>query len=106
MLAETKLWALVDTGATESCIDADLAAKLQLPIVDRRRVAGVSGIKDVDMHLAHIHVPGLAFTLYGAFAGVNLVAGGQMHCALIGRTFLRHCKMIYDGLTGDVTISA
>lgn len=104
-LAETKLWALVDTGATESCIDSDLAAKLQLPIVDRRRVGGVSGLKEVNMHLAHIHIPSLSFTLYGAFAGVDLIAGGQLHYALIGRTFLQHFKMTYDGLTGCVTLS-
>jgi hypothetical protein len=34
-LAATKLWALVDTGATESCIDNDLAEKLGLPTIDR-----------------------------------------------------------------------
>ncbi len=59
VLAATKLWALVDTGATESCIDSDLAAKLQLPVVDQRRVAGVGGSKEVSMHPGHIHVPGL-----------------------------------------------
>jgi hypothetical protein len=105
-LTETKLWALVDTGATESCIDSDLATKLGLPVVDRRRIGGVSGLKEVNMYLAHIHIPTLNFTLYGAFAGVDLIAGGQKHYALIGRTFLQRFKMTYDGLTGDVTLSA
>lgn len=41
----------------------------------------------------------------GAFAGVDLKAGGQIHSALIGRTFLRHFKMIYDGRTGTVSLS-
>ncbi len=58
------------------------------------------------MYLAHIHIPNLNFTIYGAFAGVDLIAGGQRHYALIGRTFLRYFKMTYDGLTGDVTLSA
>jgi hypothetical protein len=79
---------------------------LALPVVDRRHVGGVSGLKEVNMHLAHIHIPSLSFTLYGAFAGVDLIAGGQLHYALIGRTFLQHFKMTYDGLTGDVTLSA
>lgn len=104
-LAATQLWALVDTGATESCIDDDLAIKLNLPVVDRRHVAGVGGLKEVNMYLAHIHVPTLAFTVYGAFAGVDLIAGGQRHYALIGRTFLRRFKMVYDGPTGNVTLS-
>jgi hypothetical protein len=83
-----------------------LARKLLLAIVDRQQVGGVSGLKEVNMHLAHIHVPSLGFTLYGAFAGIDLVAGGQLHYALIGRTFLQHFKMIYNGQTGDVTLSA
>ena len=98
--------ALVDTGASESCIDSLLATQLNLPIVDRRMISGVHGGQAVNMHLAQVHVPALTFTLYGAFAGVHLQAGGQMHKALIGRTFLRNCKMVYEGITGSVTIES
>jgi hypothetical protein len=104
-LAETRLHALVDSGASESCIDDDLAKKLALPVVDRRKVSGIGGIHEVNMYLAQIHIPLLKFTLYGSFAGVNLIAGGQRHYALIGRTFLRHFTMTYEGRTGTVTIS-
>lgn len=96
--------ALVDTGATESCIDAGVAMGLHLPIIDQRVVSGISGHHTVNMHLAHIYVPTLSFTIYGAFAGVDLAAGGQPHAALIGRTFLQHFRMIYDGATGTVVI--
>jgi predicted aspartyl protease len=98
--------ALVDTGAGESCIDSVLASQLNLPIVDRRRIAGATGIQEVNMHLAQVHVPSLRFTIYGAFAGVHLQAGGQLHKALIGRTFLKHYKMMYDGSTGTVTLES
>lgn len=98
--------ALVDTGATESCIDNLLAATLNLPIVDRRRIGGVGGAHEVNMYLAQVRVPSLNFTIYGAFAGVQLAAGGQQHQALLGRTFLRAFTMVYDGKTGDVTISS
>lgn len=97
--------ALVDTGATESCIDSLLASQLNLPIVDRRMVSGVHGSKEVSIHLAQIHVPSLGRTIVGAFAAVDLVAGGQIHKALIGRTFLQHVTMVYEGLSGKVTIS-
>jgi hypothetical protein len=96
--------ALVDTGATASCIDSGLAMRLNLPIVDRQMIAGVHGNREVNMHLAHIHVPLLAFTVYGPFAGVDLIAGGQAHHALIGRTFLQHFTMIYEGRTGTVVL--
>jgi hypothetical protein len=96
--------ALVDSGASECCIDSLLASQLSLPIVDRRQVSGVGGQHVVNMHMAQVHVPTLNFWIYGLFAGVNLAAGGQLHRALIGRTFLRHFTMIYEGRTGTVTI--
>jgi predicted aspartyl protease len=101
----TGIQALVDTGAAESCIDSLLAAQLNLPIVDRRTVAGVHGSNLVGMHLAQVRVPSLNFVIYGVFAGVHLVAGGQIHKALLGRTFLQHYTLVYEGRTGMVTLS-
>jgi predicted aspartyl protease len=102
----TGLHALVDTGATESCIDTLLAANLKLPVVDRRSVSGIHGAKEVDMYLAQVHIVTLRYTIHGAFAGVDLRAGGQLHSALIGRTFLRQFRMVYDGTTGDVELTS
>lgn len=96
--------ALVDTGAAESCIDSLLAAQLNLPIVDRRPISGALGSGEANMHLAQIYIPGLNRTIYGVFAGVHLQAGGQAHKALIGRTFLQHCTLSYDGRGGKVSI--
>lgn len=93
-------WALIDTGASICCIDAALAMHLNLPIIDQRTCSGISGAVEVNMHLAQIHAPSLNFTIYGSFAAVDL-AGGQ-HPVLIGRDFLRHFKMTYDGPTGEV----
>jgi hypothetical protein len=101
----TGINALVDTGAGDSCIDSLLAVQLNLPIVDRRPIAGVHGPQDVNMHLAQVYVPSLDFLIYGVFAGVHLVAGGQIHRALIGRSFLQNYTMVYEGRTGTVTIS-
>lgn len=97
--------ALVDTGATESCIDSLLAGQLNLPIVDKRTVSGIHGSHIANVHLAQIHVPSLNFTVYGPFAAVDLAAGGQMHKALIGRTFLQAFTLLYEGPTGSVKLS-
>ena len=97
--------ALVDTGATRSCIDSALAAALHLPIMDRDEIGGVGGLTEVNLYLAQIYIPELQFTIYGGFAGAHLRAGGQPYYALLGRTFLRHFSMHYDGRTGAVTIS-
>ncbi len=96
--------ALVDTGASESCLDSSIAVEAGLPIIDRRQVAGAHGSAEVNVHLAQISIPELGVVLSGRFAGVHLFAGGQSHGALIGRTLLRHVKMVYNGVTGSVTI--
>jgi len=56
-LPVTQVPALIDTGASQSCIDKQLAETLQLPIVDEQQISGVSGLDKVNMHLAHIYVP-------------------------------------------------
>ena len=102
----SKLWpALVDTGATECCIDSSLASALQLPIVDRRTVSGALGGGEVNVHIGQLRVPSLDHTMYGLFAGVHLVSGGQPYAALIGRTLLRQYTMTYRGDTGSVILS-
>jgi predicted aspartyl protease len=101
----TGVRALVDTGAGESCIDSLLATRLNLPVVDRRPVSGADGSHEANIHLAQIHVPSLNRTITGTFAAVHLVAGGQVHEALIGRTFLQNFTMTYEGKTGTVVIS-
>ena len=101
----TSVHALVDTGATESCIDSMLASTLGLPIADRRSISGVSGRTKVNVYMAQVHIPAMALILYGMFTGVDLRKGGQVHSALLGRTFLQHFQMTYSGTDGQVTIS-
>ena len=69
--------ALIDTGAIECFVDCDLAAHLQLPIVDRREVAGSPGKHEVDVYLAQIFIPSLLFTQHGEFAGAYLARAGE-----------------------------
>ena len=97
--------ALVDTGATLSCIDSALAAMLHLPIVDRELVSGVHGSDEVNVHLGQIYVPSLDFVILGRFHAVHLAKGNQPHRAILGRTFLRNFKMVYDGPAASVVIS-
>jgi predicted aspartyl protease len=97
--------ALIDTGAQECFVDCDLANLLNLPMVDRREVAGSQGKHEVDVYLAQLHVRDLFFTMYGLFAGAYLHQGGMPYEALIGRTFLEHFSLVYDGRTGRVTLT-
>jgi hypothetical protein len=74
-----------------------LAAQLSLPVVDRELVCGVHGQREVDVFLAQVYVPALKFTEYGKFAGVELKEGGHRQHILLGRTFLSHFALVYDG---------
>ena len=104
-LPPNRLPALIDTGADASYIDASLASELNLPVADRQVLIAASGIVDAAVHLAQIYIPDLDTAIYGQFASVNLTEGEQTHYALIGRTFLRHFSMAYEGRTGNVIIS-
>jgi len=99
-------WALIDTGAGESCIDSDLAKRLGLPIIDKMQISGANGTATHDVYLAHINIFGLEFSQYGRFAGVHLADGQQPHGVLLGRSFLQYVMLMYDGIRGQITISS
>lgn len=96
---------LVDTGAGENCIDADLAQHLALPIEDEKPISGTYGTHQAIVYSAQIYIPSLDETIDGAFYGINLSGGGFYQRVLIGRNFLRRYVLHYDGRTGEVTIS-
>ena len=96
--------ALVDTGASESCIDSVLADRLALPFVGTKKFAGSGGTKLHDMHLAQVYIEDLGVSLHGQFAAIPLAAEGQIYQVLLGRDFLQKFRMVYDGRTGKVVI--
>ena len=103
-LPQEQIAALVDTGATLSCIDTSLIGSLDLPVVGEEDFSGIAGSSKHSMHLAQIRIADLAITLYGRFAAVDLFAGGMPHSVLLGRTFLQYFRMSYEGRTGNVII--
>ena len=96
---------LVDTGANINCIDSQLAAELNLPIVHQRMLSGVHGTAPANVYLAQLAVPELRILTYGTFTGVQLAEGSQPHAALLGRGFLQDVTMTYEGRTGAATLS-
>ena len=99
--------ALIDTGASETCIDVELAIALELPAVDRQPISTPSGQAIVLRYLARVGIPELGIENIGLFPGVQLSAGGQQHRLLIGRDLLRQASLVYDGpaSTGTLTIN-
>ena len=97
--------ALIDTGSTVSSIDSVLAEELGLRVIDQQRAFGIGGEQWCYSFLAQVYMPSLRFTVSGRFKGVHLSAGGPYR-ALIGRNFLTHFKMVYEGWTGSVKLTA
>ena len=97
--------ALVDTGATFSCIDDEIARSLDLPLVDRRSFYMLNGKCECNAYLAHIVVPALSLFQHGILYGSPLDEIDRPYRAVIGRTFLRDMVLVYDGPTGSVRIA-
>lgn len=98
--ADKSISALIDTGATDSCIDTAFATQLGLRVIDRRPVGGVAGQQIHDVFLGKIIVPELQMAFNGSLIGVQLGGGHQI---ILGRDFLVSIVMIYDGTDGRVT---
>lgn len=102
-LPERRVPAVIDTGAVISCIDSAVTASLGLPVAELASVAGVHGPGIAEVYLAQMSVPDLGAVLRGRFHAAHLGAGGH-HRAILGRTFLQHYAMTYDGRTGAVRL--
>ena len=103
-LPAKKIKALIDTGAGGDCIDDELARRLNLPIHDEGEISGVGGRHHAYIYTARIYIPKLNRLLFQPFTGVRLQEGEQWHRVILGRSFLRHYRMTYDGTTGQVEI--
>ena len=104
-LAEKRVKALIDTGAGGDCIDDELAQRLQLPIHDEGEISGVGGRHRAFIYTARIYIPQLDKLLFQPFTGVKLYEGEQWHRVILGRSFLRHYRLAYEGATGQVGIT-
>lgn len=101
---ETRVSALVDTGASACCIDVSLAEQLGLPVVDHRTISGIGGAVEVAIYRVQLQAPALRLRITGSMPGVHLAAGQQPHRVLIGRDFLQYFTMRYAGPAGSVQI--
>jgi len=96
---------LIDTGASTTCIDDGIAQQMGLPPIDVVTMASAShsstqqNVYPIQMQIVgspiRVEVP--------RSIGANLQSQGII--ALIGRDYLQHCTLHYNGLTGAITLS-
>lgn len=96
--------ALIDTGATGTCIDEQVAQELGLPVID---VAVMTSATHKDqqckVYPVTITVPPMLNLNSPRTIGAALASQGLI--ALIGRDVLRNCNLFYNGPTGQITLS-
>jgi predicted aspartyl protease len=97
--------ALIDTGASTSCIDAGIAQQLKLPVIDVVQMASASHTSiPQNVYPAVIEVVGTNIKLDVPRAiGASLASHGLS--ALVGRDFLKQCTFFYNGVIGEITLS-
>ena len=97
--------ALIDTGASTTCIDEAAAQKLQLPVIDVVKIASASHAStEQNVYPIQIEVVGLPITVNAPRAvGAPLEPQGIL--VLIGRDVLQHMLLVYNGPAGSLSLS-
>lgn len=97
--------ALIDTGASATCIDDSAAKGMGLPVIDVVEM----------MSASHAAVPANVYPIQLQLIGTPIrveiprALGAELKTqgiiALIGRDFLQNCTLHYNGFTGSLTLS-
>jgi predicted aspartyl protease len=95
--------ALIDTGASNTCVDAQVAQELGLPVIDVGSMQSASH----DKHPCNIYPVQIVMPIITLNSprtmGANLAAQGLL--VLIGRDVLASCNLSYNGPSGQFTLA-
>lgn len=96
--------ALIDTGASATCIDESAANELGVPATDRVKIASASHAQtEQAVYPISIQLSGLITIQVPRAISAQLSNQGLI--LLIGRDVLQHCTLFYNGPSGQLTIS-
>jgi len=97
--------ALIDTGASVTCIDEAAAQRLKLPVIDVVTMSSASHARtEQNVYPIQIEIAGFPIRLQAPKAvGAELTPHGIV--SLIGRDVLSGCTFFYDGITGQIILS-
>ncbi len=96
--------ALIDTGASNTCIDDKAAQELGLPIIDVGKMTSASHEEHpCNIYPVQINIVGFVSLNAPKAMGAALAAQGLL--ALIGRDVLERCTLFYNGPTSEITLS-
>lgn len=96
-------WALIDTGASNTCVDEQAAKELGLPIID----VGTMQSATHEKHPCNVYPVQIISTVVTLNSprtmSANLVSQGLL--VLIGRDVLQRCNLFYNGPAGQFTLA-
>lgn len=96
-------WALIDTGASNTCIDDKVAKELGLPVIDVGNMQSASHEKhQCNVYPVQIITPVVTLNSPRTM-GASLESQGLL--VLIGRDVLQVCNLFYNGVAGQFTLS-
>lgn len=97
--------ALIDTGASATCIDDAVAQQLGLPVIDVTQIASAThAATQQNVYPALIEAAGFPIK-FNAPRAIGAPLASQGIIALIGRDLLRFGTLFYNGLTGEITFA-
>lgn len=94
---------LIDTGASDVCIDYRLAIQLGLKVVDQTNVGVVGGTTLATVYLGRLIVPEVEFDQVMPLYALKV--RHPTHEVLLGRSFLQNYIVTFDGPAGTFTFS-
>ena len=95
--------ALIDTGASNTCVDEQAAKDLGLPVIDVANMQSASHEKhECNIYPVQIITPIVTLNAPRAM-GAALASQGLL--VLIGRDVLQNCNLFYNGPAGQFTLS-
>ena len=97
-------WAMIDTGASHTCVDDAMAQALKLPVVGSRKISSASNAEsDRNVYPVSLEIAGLGTLDVSDAIGVELERQGIV--ALIGRSALSAFVLIYNGPGGQLALT-
>jgi hypothetical protein len=104
-------WALVDTGAGTTCVDARVISRLGVSPIDVIAVGTAGGVQQQGVYPAALRFPGMEGMRieFSAVLGVDLsgqvTPSAEPLICLVGRDLLRSGLFMYNGMTGAWTLA-
>lgn len=98
-------FALIDTGASNTCIDDEAAQAMGLPVIDVGSMQSASHAKTAsNIYPVQIEIIGFRIQ-FQSLRTMGAALKPQGLLLLLGRDLLQRCALFYNGMAGEITLS-